>query len=430
MNKLIITRWNGRILTALFSEKEVLELGLEETSSILGNIYIGKVNRIVKNLNSAFVEFGEGLTGYYSLDDNPMSLLAVSSWDSSPFAGCISSQKLKGGDEIIVQVAKEAIKTKDPVLTSDLNFAGKYVVLTTGKKTISFSSKIHDRTWKEEIRPKLAAEIGQETGIIVRTNGYGMDEFLLAEIRRLLDIYRKILKSAAYRTCKSILYQAEPEYLKSLKGSQGKILEEILTDQPDIYERIENYLDQAQPEDKGKLRLYQDKLVSLIHLYSLKQALEQACQKRVWLKSGGYLVIEPTEAMVVIDVNTGKYSGQKNQEDTIRMINLEAAKEICRQLRLRNLSGIIMVDFIDMKKEEDKVLLMEQLRMFAALDPIKITVVDMTQLNLVELTRKRGKKPLLEQLAGCRRSIAGQERGIGENSKNEEKAVDIQKAPC
>lgn len=191
MNKLIITRWNGRILTALFSEKEVLELGLEETSSILGNIYIGKVNRIVKNLNSAFVEFGEGLTGYYSLDDNPMSLLAVSSWDSSPFAGCISSQKLKGGDEIIVQVAKEAIKTKDPVLTSDLNFAGKYVVLTTGKKTISFSSKIHDRTWKEEIRPKLAAEIGQETGIIVRTNGYGMDEFLLAEIRRLLDIYRK-----------------------------------------------------------------------------------------------------------------------------------------------------------------------------------------------------------------------------------------------
>ena len=120
----------------------------------------------------------------------------------------------------------------------------------------------------------------------------------------------------------------------------------------------------------------------------------------MWLKSGGYLVIEHTEAMVVIDVNTGKYSGKKNQADTIRMINLEAAKEICRQLRLRNLSGIILVDFIDMREDQDKALLLEKLREFAKPDPVKTTVVDITQLNLVELTRKKGKKPLWEQLAG------------------------------
>ena len=134
--------------------------------------------------------------------------------------------------------------------------------------------------------------------------------------------------------------------------------------------------------------------------------MEQACQKRVWLRSGGYLVIEYTEAMTVIDVNTGKYPGKKNQKDTIRMTNLEAAKEISRQLRLRNLSGIIMVDFIDMKRQEDREALMDSLRTFVLADPVKTTVVDMTALNLVEITRKKEKKPLWEQIAQ-----AGKEKG-------------------
>ena len=412
MNKLIITRWNGRVLTALGSGKEIVELSLEEETSILGNIYIGRISRIVKNLNSAFVDFGEGLTGYYSLADNPVSLLASSGAVPSLSAHAakddtaslslrnISSQSLKGGDSILVQVAKDAVKTKDPVLTSNLNFAGKYAVLTIGKKSVNFSSKIHDRTWKDHLRPKLEEVIGEETGVIVRTNGYGMENELLAEVSGLLRLYREIRAAASYRTCKSLLYQAEPEYIKSLKGSRTGSLGEILTDQKDVYDGIHRYLECYQPEDTDKLRYYEDPLVSLACLYSFKGVMDQACQKRVWLKSGGYLIIEQTEAMVVIDVNTGKYSGKKNQADTIRMINLEAAKEICRQLRLRNLSGIILVDFIDMREEEDKALLMEKLQEFAEPDPVKTTVVDMTQLNLVELTRKKGKKPLWEQLAG------------------------------
>ena len=127
--------------------------------------------------------------------------------------------------------------------------------------------------------------------------------------------------------------------------------------------------------------------------------MDRACQKHVWLKSGGYLVIEYTEAMVVIDVNTGKYSGKKNQEDTIRMTNREAAEEISRQLRLRNLSGIIMVDFIDLKRQEEKNELIDYLKRLVRHDPVKTTVVDMTQLNLVEITRKKEKKPLWEQIS-------------------------------
>ena len=172
----------------------------------------------------------------------------------------------------------------------------------------------------------------------------------------------------------------------------------IITDQRDIYQTIEAYFKSAPSEEKENLRFYQDPLLSLTSLYSLQSVMSQACQKRVWLKSGGYLIIEPTEAMVVIDVNTGKYSGKKEQSDTIRLINLEAAQEICRQIRLRNLSGIIMIDFIDMKEDSDKTLLLEQLRRYAAQDPVKTTVVDITELNLVEMTRKKGKKPLWEQL--------------------------------
>ena len=159
MNKLIVTRWNSRVLTALVSEKATIELGLVDTASILGNIYIGKVKKIVKNLNSAFVDFSEGRTGYYSLTDNKVTL----------FADCHEG-KLKEGDEIIVQVAKDAVKTKDPVLTGNLNFSGKYAVLTTGKRLIGFSSKIEDREWKEAMRPQIEALLeGKDTGIIIRT---------------------------------------------------------------------------------------------------------------------------------------------------------------------------------------------------------------------------------------------------------------------
>lgn len=392
MNKLVITRWKGRMLTALLGDKEVVELGLEEEGSTLGNIYIGRVSRVVQNLNSAFVDFGDGMTGYYSLTDNPASL--------RPGGETFPSAQLKGGDEILVQVAKDAVKTKDPVLTSNLNFTGKYAVLTTGKRMVGFSSKIHDKAWKEEIRPRLEERTGGQLGVIVRTNGYRMEEALSEELTALTREWERVRADSAYRSCGSLLYRTEPEYLKSLKGTPAGSLEEIVTDQRDIYDTLKAYFAGSQPEEAKKLRLYADPMVSLMDVYCLKTALDQACQKRVWLKSGGYLVIEITEAMVVVDVNTGKYAGKKNLDDTIRMINREAARELCRQLRLRNLSGIILVDFIDMKREEDKALLLEELRAFAAQDPVKTSVVDMTRLNLVEMTRKKGKKPLWEQLQG------------------------------
>ena len=389
LNKLIVTRWHDRVLTALVSGKETLELGLEDASSILGNIYVGKVQKVVKNLNSAFVDFSDGRTGYYSLTDNKVTLFADG-----------RDRKLKEGDEIIVQVAKDAVKTKDPVLSGNLNFSGKYAVLTAGKRVIAFSSKIDDREWKERMHPQIEQLLdGKSTGVIIRTNAYGQETKLLRELSALLEQFDRVMNLAQYRTCYSLLYEAEPDYLKALRNCPNGSLEEVVTDQPDLFARLQKYFRISDLSETTGLRFYEDKLLSLAKLYSLEYALEQSCQKKVWLKSGGYLIIECTEAMVVIDVNTGKYSGKKNLADTIRLINLEAAKEVAHQLRLRNLSGIIMVDFIDMDTEEDKALLMDTLKAAVRPDPVKTTVVDMTPLNLVEMTRKKEKKPLWEQIA-------------------------------
>lgn len=394
LNKLIITKWNGHTLTALVSEKEILELELDDDTSVLGNVYIGKVNKVIKNLNSAFVDLGGGKTGYYSLSDNPVPIF--------PDGRSISdgrSKTLSAGDEILVQVSKDAVKTKDPVLTSNLSFAGKYAVVTAGKTAIGFSTKITDKAWRESMRPKLEELSGGTVGIIVRTNAYGMEEDLMREASWLISQYQQLLQNARYRTCYSLLYREEPSYIKSLKSSPTASLAEIITDDPAVYEMLQGWLAACQPDDLHCLRLYDDPMVSLSRVYALDTALRQATQKRVWLKSGGYLVIEPTEAMIVIDVNTGKYSGKKNQDDTIRLINREAAREICHQLRLRNLSGIIMIDFIDMKEEKDRELLLEELRSCCAHDPVKTTVVDMTKLGLVEMTRRKGKRPLWEQIS-------------------------------
>lgn len=402
MSKLIITKWKNRVVTATFSGMEALELSLEEDSSALGNIYIGRVKNIVKNLNSAFVNFESDRTGYYSLSDNPQSLTVDGSW-----------REIKGGDEILVQVAKDAVKTKDPVLTGNLNFTGKYAVVTAGKPVIGFSAKITDKAWKEAIKPQLEALSEGRVGVIVRTNAYGCDQVLLEEVKKLIAEYQNVLARAGFRTCYSCVYEAEPGYIRTLRGCRAGSVEEIVTDLQDVYERMSEYLDASigQPgtastgqvtSSSPQLRFYDSTGISLSALYSLDTVMDQACQKRVWLKSGGYLIIEQTEAMVVIDVNTGKYTGKKNLQDTIRMINLEAAKEICHQLRLRNLSGIIMVDFIDMKDAKDKELLMNQLRQYVLSDSVKTTVVDMTQLNLVEMTRKKEKKPLWEQISHIR----------------------------
>lgn len=384
------------ICTALAGDRKILQIRLEpdEEDTLLNSIYIGKVQNIRKNINAAFVDIGGGITGYYSLTDN----------QNHRYVTPGTHKELRVGDEIIVQVSREAVKTKAPVLSANLVFTGKLTVLTAGKSGVGFSNKITDRQWKNTLRPVLEQETGEDCGLIVRTNGKdaSADE-LLTEIRSLKKTCSSIMAGAFYRSCYSRLYQAPAAFLSGIRDAYAHELQEIITDDTGLYEQIKCFLDREQPEDAGKLRLYQDDLLSLSKLYCLDKAMEDVLADRVWLKSGGYLVIEPTEALVVIDVNTGKYSGKKTMQETILKINLEAAEEIGRQLRLRNLSGIIIVDFIDMTTDEERKCLLEHLEAVVRQDPVKTTVVGITKLNLVELTRKKIHRPLHEQLSAWRK---------------------------
>lgn len=392
LSKLIITNLtcHGKeiLFAALEEQGRISQLTFSETASggILGNIYIGKVQNIVKNIHAAFIEIADGIMCYYSLDDKAEPVFTNPKKDSV----------MKIGDEVIVQVSKEGMKTKLPSVTSNLNFTGRYLVLTSQRKELGFSGKLNKEE-KKRIREFLEGSMPENAGIIVRTNARNAKkEEILEELKNLQSRYEALLKKGRSRVCFSLLEEHMPEYLQTLQNVYTQALDEIVTDDAEVFQAVQNYLN-CYGEYEIPLRFYEDKLLPLSKLYSLESVLERSLQERVWLKSGGFLVIQPTEAFVCIDVNTGKFSGKKEIQETFRKINLEAAKEIAWQLRLRNLSGIILVDFINMEDQEDKRELLHTLQAYLNQDPIKSTVIDITPLNIVEVTRKKVRKPLLEE---------------------------------
>lgn len=393
LSKLILTEMNYRntpiLVAALEKEGRICQLNPMSlnSDSILGNIYIGKVKNIQKNIQAAFVEIENGIMCYYSMAEK-----------ASPcFVNVKKNNVLKIGDEMIVQVSKEGIKSKLPYVSSNLNFTGRYLVLTSERKELGFSGKLKKEE-KKQIREILKDKIPENVGIIVRTNCRdAQEEEILHELEELMKRYEAVLQKGKSRVCFSVLEKSMPEYVQILQNLYSQDLEEIVTDKQELYECAVQYLKGYKQQEKI-VRYYEDKLLPLYKLYNLEKAFEQAQNERVWLKSGGFLVIQQTEAFVCIDVNTGKFTSKKDKQETFRKINLEAAKEIAWQLRLRNLSGIILIDFINMERDEDKEELMQTLQRYLWQDSIKGTVVDMTELNIVEVTRKKVRKSLAEEL--------------------------------
>ncbi len=390
--KLIVTHLTRRqkhyIVCALYEGNRLLEVFAqpEEEETILGNIYVGRVKDLVKSLNAAFIEIAPGVCCYYPLEELRAPV----------FVKKINSPRLVQGDELYVQVERESIKTKPPKVTTNLNFTGKYLVLTTETHTLGISKKLNAAA-RTRLKSLLTDKKPPQFGVVVRTNGaHATEEELLSELAHLKDEAERLLQRAPYQTCFSCVKKQPAEFLKLLLELPFERLAEILTDDPALYQQMHSFLQENQPESLQKLSLYEDHLLSLAKCFSLEVRLEDALKERVWLKSGGYLIIQPTEALTVIDVNSGKSTGKKEVQAHYLKLNLEAAKEIAAQLRLRNLSGIIVVDFIDLKAESDRRQLMEELRRLTQSDPVPVQVVDMTKLNLVELTRKKKRKSLRE----------------------------------
>lgn len=397
--KLVITEYTPEhqqipyLLTGLFYGSQMLEVHCEkkEAPSILGNIYIGRVQKIAKNLNAAFIEYEKGRNGYYPLEQLHQPI----------YVKKIKHPSLVQGDELLVQVAKDPVKTKLPVLSTNLNFSGTYCVLTSENRKVGISAKIPSPR-REELQQLFAEQLKPDTtewGVILRTNAKDADnETILDEYKQLSASFQKLKEEAAYRICFSCLKQSEPDYLKRIRNSYLSNLSEIVTDLPDVYRKIRDTMSPLLDRQKIICTYYEDASYPLLSAYNIRKQMERALNRLVWLKSGGYLVIEPTEALTVIDVNTGKSIIKKQPQEHFMRLNLEAAEEIARQLRLRNISGIIIIDFINLKTKEEQKRLLQELKRLTANDPIPVQVVDMTSLHLVELTRKKISKSLKEQL--------------------------------
>ncbi len=392
--KLVITKHNQRILTTLLENNEVAEIHCthetkQENVAALGNIYIGKVKNIVANINAAFIEIAKGVECYYAISENPTPI----------FTRKIGKKPLCIGDELLVQVSKEAVKTKVPTVTSKLSFTGKYAVLTYGDTRIGASSKLakEERDRLISIAKKYASK---QYGLILRTNAKEVTEDILCEeIEKLVREYERLALNASTRVCFSCMKSAPKQYLMELKNIYQEGLTDIIVEDEEIFGEVKSFLEESQPEDLDKLRFYSDRLLPLHKLYSIEKRVEDALKERVWLKSGAYLVIQPTEALTVIDVNTGKCIDKKRDDRAYLKINMEAAKEAARQIRIRNLSGIIIIDFINMSEKEYTEELLQYFDRELKKDPIATTLVDITRLHLVEVTRKKIRKPFHEAYA-------------------------------
>lgn len=390
--KLIITNWNDHVLTSVLENGEIVEFHCskedEKNEAVLGNIYVGKVKNIVPNIGAAFIEIAKGVECYYAVAENKNPI----------FTRKIGKKPLCIGDELLVQVSKEAVKTKVPTVSSNLNFTGKYAVLTTGDTRIGISTKLPKES-REYFQSLAAFYQSDAYGFIIRTNAKEVSrEIVQAELEQLIQEYEKLIRVANTRVCYSCIKKSPKQYLSELKNIYQDGLTEILIEDLDLYNETAEYLQSYQPEDVAKLHRYEDALLPLDKLYAIEKRLEDALKEKVWLKSGAYLVIQPTEALTVIDVNTGKCISKKKDERTYLKINMEAAKEAAKQIRLRNLSGIILVDFINLDNKERMKELTDAFQRELRKDPISATFVDVTKLQLVEVTRKKVRKPLKEAI--------------------------------
>ncbi|MGL5260142.1 MAG: ribonuclease E/G [Lachnospiraceae bacterium] len=381
---LVITRYEEKIAAMIFQNQSLEWLFVSNKEpSYLGRIYVGRIQKIDQVLQAAFVEYDKGKLGYLSLKD------------------IISDDAIVVGAQLLVQLKKEAIKTKLPTLTCDINLSKKYSVITLKEPGIGISKKI-SKIDKTQFLTNLnnyglVEKMEQSSyGFILRTNAVYeatlelLKEEVIQSIKEL-DLIQQTWKNRTFFSC---LYQPEQLYLTTIRDLSTKKYDSILTDQKDIFEELHATNQFLEKE----IRLYDDEKISLSNLYSINTKILECLDKKVWLKNGGYFIVESTEALHVIDVNSGKFTKKKWSDEQILLFNKEAAIDIVRHIRLRNLSGIIIIDFINHnKKEQDKELL-SYLTTLTKNEEIKTFVVDMTPLGLVEITREKIKKSLSEEM--------------------------------
>lgn len=392
-----VTEEESRV--AVLEDKVPVEIYIERSVNqrLIGNIYKGRVENVLPGMQAAFVNIGLEKNAFLYVED----ALPVRSMEGNGQAGSALGANicdiLKQGQEVVVQIVKEPIGTKGPRVTTHITLPGRYLVLMPAVDYIGISRRIESEKERERLKD-IASRIKPEgVGVIVRTVAEGIEEEdFYQDVTILTKLWRKILNRSTHGPVPNLLHRDLVLVQRILRDVFTEDVDRLILDSRYEYEKVLDLLDITGPH--LKVKVFYDDRENIFEEYCIQQEIEKSLKRKVWLKCGGYLVIDQAEALTAVDVNTGKYVGTTNLEDTVLKTNLEAAREIARQLRLRDIGGIIIVDFIDMTKEGHRQEVLQALEEEIKKDKTKTNILDITQLGLVEMTRKKIRPSLSEVL--------------------------------
>ncbi len=408
--EIVINSAPHEIRIAILEDGDLVELLYERAESrrIVGNIYKGVVGSVKPGLQAAFVDIGLERAGFLHASDLFHAGADAEEADQPAPRGRRGGRaqrlpdigkSLKVGDEILVQVTKESIGTKGPRLTADLSLPGRFLVLMPKGQHVGVSRKIEDR--RERVRLKqLLQKIRPGGGaFIIRTAADGVKESHIEhDVRYLSELWEQIRRQAEQVQAPGLVHEDVGMVVGLIRDIFKEDVDRLTIDDKEDYKRLVRYVEVFAPDLRSRIRHYTDSLPVFDH-YEIEPEIRKSLDRRVWMKKGGYLIIEQTEALVSIDVNTGRFTGKKDQEETIFQTNMLAAREVARQLRLRDFGGIIVIDFIDMENEANKKRVLAELRTHLKRDRARTKVFAVSSLGLVEMSRQRVRPSLLSQLS-------------------------------
>ncbi|MCG7498541.1 ribonuclease G [Vibrio sp. Of7-15] len=372
----------------------------EARRGIVGNIYKGRVSRVLPGMQAAFVDIGLDKAAFLHASDIVPHTECVSENEKQQFQVRDISELVRQGQDLVVQVVKDPLGTKGARLTTDITLPSRYLVFMPGASHVGVSQRIESEAERARLKNTVSDYCDEFGGFIIRTAAEGAKEAEIAQDAAFLKrLWTKVIERRKKYKTKSMLYGELGLDQRILRDFVGTELDLIRVDSKMAFEKLKEFTSEFVPELTKKLEYYGgDK--PIFDMFDTENEIQRSLDRKVELKSGGYLIIDQTEAMTTVDINTGAFVGRRNLEETIFNTNVEATQAIARQLRLRNLGGIIIIDFIDMMSEEHRRRVLQSLEQALEKDRVKTNINGFTQLGLVEMTRKRTRESIEHVLCG------------------------------
>ncbi len=387
MTEIVVQKNGDEKIIALIENGKLLEYyeENEESKRKEGNIYIGVIKDVVKGMQAAFVDIGADKNSFIHLKD---ILQQVDEKKETQDLNLKIEELIRPDQRILVQVKKDSNEQKGARVSTHINLPSKYIALLPNTDIIAVSQKIEDIKEQERLKKLVRENLSEGNGAIIRTSAENKEKEIIEDIKRVENKWNSILQTSIDPDLKQakLLYESEDIIEKMLIDLSIEDINKIIVNNKEIKKDLENLKNENEEFKNLKIELVQKN--NLLETYDLEKQIERMKNRKIWLKCGGFITIDKTEALTAIDVNTGKYTGSQDLEQTVYKVNKEATVEIAKQLRLRDIGGIIIVDYIDMKKEENKAKIQELLIEELKKDRSKTQVEGFTKLDLMELTRK------------------------------------------